>query len=87
MFVIVVITFACEVILKIKNKTKCVLEIFTSLIHLFSLKWKMVHLYSAFIQSALHRLCITFTHSHSHPYTDAMAEETMQGSNLLIGSN
>ena len=25
----------------------------------------MVHLYSAFIQGALHRLCITFTHSHT----------------------
>ena len=30
----------------------------------------MVHLYSAFIQGALQRLCITFTHSHTHSYTD-----------------
>ena len=30
----------------------------------------MVHLYSAFIQDALHRVCITFTHSHTHSYTD-----------------
>ena len=30
----------------------------------------MVHLYSTFIQGALHRLRITFTHSHVHSYTD-----------------
>ena len=30
----------------------------------------MVHLYSAFNQGALHRLCISFTHSHTHSYTD-----------------
>ena len=30
----------------------------------------MVHLYSAFNQGALHRLCIAFTHSHTHSYTD-----------------
>ena len=30
----------------------------------------MVHLYGTFIQNALHRLCITFSHSHIHSYTD-----------------
>ena len=29
----------------------------------------MVHLYSTFIQGALHRLCISFTHSHTHIHT------------------
>ena len=37
-------------------------------IHVHDGKWCI--LYSAFNQSALHRLCITLTHSHTHSYTD-----------------
>ena len=55
----------------------------------------MVHLYSAFNQGftkIVHYIhpftltFITFTHSHTHIHTQ-MAEETMQGTNLLTGSN
>ena len=47
----------------------------------------MVHLYSAFIQAALHRIdCALHSHIHSHIHTP-MAEETMQGTNLLTESN
>ena len=37
----------------------------------------MVHLYSAFNQSALHRLCIKLTHSHTHSYTDGIGNHAM----------
>ena len=32
--------------------------------------WQMVLLYCAFNHASLHRLCITFTHSQTHSYTD-----------------
>ena len=43
----------------------------------------MVILYSAFIQGALHRLCITFTHSHT-PIHTPMAEQTCSAATLTF---
>ena len=46
----------------------------------------MVHLYSAFNTKALYIDCALHSPIHTHIHTP-MAEETMQGTNLLTGSN